>query len=82
MATPAALELVAVSKRYDTTLAVDTVNLKIPAGSYLLPARPLRLRQDHDAAHDRRPRGVDRGDILLGDRRTSPTCTRPSAARR
>ena len=29
MATPAALELVAVTKRYDTTLAVDTVNLKI-----------------------------------------------------
>ena len=34
MATPAALELVAVTKRYGTTLAVDTVNLKIPAGTY------------------------------------------------
>ena len=34
MATPAALELVAVTKRYGTTLAVDTVNLRIPAGTY------------------------------------------------
>ena len=27
----------------------------------LLPARPVRLRQDHDSAHDSRTRGSDRG---------------------
>ncbi len=92
MALPAALELVSVTKRYDATLAVDSINLKIPAGTYCcllgpsgcgktstlrmiagheiasegdillgahnitrLPARPVRMRQDLSAAHDRGP---------------------------
>ncbi|WWE89881.1 ABC transporter ATP-binding protein [Bradyrhizobium ottawaense] len=66
MATPAALELVAVTKRYDTTLAVDTVNLKIPAGTYCCLLGPsgcgktstLRMIAGHEA--------VSGGDIILG----------------
>ena len=66
MATPAALELVAVTKRYDTTLAVDTVNLKIPAGTYCCLLGPsgcgktstLRMIAGHEA--------VSKGDIILG----------------
>jgi putative spermidine/putrescine transport system ATP-binding protein len=66
MATPATLELVAVTKRYDTTLAVDTVNLKIPAGTYCCLLGPsgcgktstLRMIAGHEA--------VSEGDIILG----------------
>jgi putative spermidine/putrescine transport system ATP-binding protein len=61
-----ALELVAVTKRYDTTLAVDDVNLKIPAGSYCCLLGPsgcgktstLRMIAGHEA--------VSEGDIILG----------------
>jgi putative spermidine/putrescine transport system ATP-binding protein len=66
MATPAALELVAVTKRYDTTLAVDNVNLNIPAGTYCCLLGPsgcgktstLRMIAGHEA--------VSEGDIILG----------------
>src|SRR4051795_3738152 len=66
MAIVAALELVAVTKRYDTTLAVDTVNLKIPAGTYCCLLGPsgcgktstLRMIAGHEA--------VSEGDIILG----------------
>src|SRR5438270_3899779 len=34
MALPAALELIQVTKRYGTTVAVDAVDLEIPAGTY------------------------------------------------
>jgi putative spermidine/putrescine transport system ATP-binding protein len=66
MAIPAALELVSVTKRYDTTLAVDTVNLKIPTGTYCCLLGPsgcgktstLRMIAGHEA--------VSEGDIILG----------------
>ena len=66
MAIPAALELVAVTKRYDATLAVDNVNLKIPAGTYCCLLGPsgcgktstLRMIAGHEA--------VSEGDIILG----------------
>lgn len=66
MATPAALELVAVTKRYDATVAVDNVNLKIPAGTYCCLLGPsgcgktstLRMIAGHEA--------VSEGDIILG----------------
>ena len=66
MAIPAALELVSVTKRYDTTLAVDAVNLKIPAGTYCCLLGPsgcgktstLRMIAGHEA--------VSEGDIILG----------------
>ncbi len=49
------VELVAVTKRYGATLAVDAISLRIPHAQLLLPAGAERLRQDHHAAHDRRP---------------------------
>jgi len=66
MASPAALELVAVTKRYGSTLAVDGVNLKIPAGTYCCLLGPsgcgktttLRMIAGHEA--------VSEGDIVLG----------------
>jgi putative spermidine/putrescine transport system ATP-binding protein len=78
MATPAALELVAVTKRYDTTLAVDTVNLKIPAGTYCCLLGPsgcgktstLRMIAGHEA--------VSEGDIILGSQNVTDL---PPAAR-
>ena len=51
------VELVAVTKRYGATLAVDGISLRVPQAELLLPAGPQRLRQDLDAAHDRRARG-------------------------
>ena len=42
-------------------------------------ARPLGLRQDHDAAHDRRAGAADLGADPDRRRRTSPTCRRPRA---
>src|SRR6187402_3021457 len=67
MATPAALELVAVTKRYDTTLAVDNVNLKIPAATYCCLLGPsgcgktstLRMIAGHES--------LSSGDIRLGN---------------
>ena len=43
------VELVAVTKRYGATVAVDAISLRIPRGELLLPARPERLRQDQHA---------------------------------
>src|SRR5512144_3050989 len=67
MALPAALELVAVTKRYDTTLAVDAVNLKIPAGTYCCLLGPsgcgktstLRMVAGHES--------VSSGDVVFGN---------------
>lgn len=66
MALPAALELVSVTKRYGTTVAVDRINLKIPAGTYCCLLGPsgcgktstLRMIAGHEA--------VSEGDIVLG----------------
>ena len=41
------VELVAVTKRFDQTVAVDAISLRIPPRQLLLPAGPERLRQDH-----------------------------------
>ncbi|UTD27242.1 ABC transporter ATP-binding protein [Bradyrhizobium sp. WD16] len=66
MARPAALELVCVTKRYGETIAVDRIDLKIPAGTYCCLLGPsgcgktstLRMIAGHEA--------VSEGDILLG----------------
>lgn len=66
MARPAALELVCVTKRYGETVAVDRIDLKIPAGTYCCLLGPsgcgktstLRMIAGHEA--------VSEGDILLG----------------
>ena len=44
------------------------MTLDIARGRVLLAARAVRLRQDHDPAHDRRLRAPDGGRILLRDR--------------
>jgi putative spermidine/putrescine transport system ATP-binding protein len=60
------VELIDVSKRFVSTVAVDTINLKIPAGSYCCLLGPsgcgkttsLRMIAGHEAATS--------GDVLLG----------------
>jgi len=67
MAQPAHLELVRVSKRYGATLAVDAIDLRVPAGGYCCLLGPsgcgktstLRMIAGHEA--------VSEGDILIGD---------------
>ena len=49
-----------VSKRFGDFVAVDNVSLHIDARRDLLPARRLRLRQDHVAAHAGRLRDAER----------------------
>jgi putative spermidine/putrescine transport system ATP-binding protein len=64
----AALELVQVSKVYGTVTAVDTIDLKIPAGSYCCLLGPsgcgktstLRMIAGHES--------VSSGDIIVGPR--------------
>src|SRR5258708_30483813 len=60
------IELVALTKRYGDSVAVDSINLKIPAGSYCCLLGPsgcgktttLRMIAGHqDASH---------GDVILG----------------
>jgi putative spermidine/putrescine transport system ATP-binding protein len=66
MATKPDIELVAVTKRYGETVAVDNVGLKIPAGSYCCLLGPsgcgktttLRMIAGHEEATE--------GDIILG----------------
>ena len=66
MAQPAKLELIALSKRYGPVVAVDAINLVVPAGTYCCLLGPsgcgktstLRMIAGHEEASD--------GDILLG----------------
>jgi putative spermidine/putrescine transport system ATP-binding protein len=72
------VELIGVSKRFVSTLAVDTINLKIPAGSYCCLLGPsgcgktttLRMIAGHEMATS--------GDILLGSQNVTDL---PPAAR-
>ncbi len=75
------IELVGVTKRFGPNLvAVDAIDLTIPAGTYCCLLGPVRLRQDHDPAHDRRPRGADRGRDPDRRRRRGRACRRCAAA--
>ena len=66
MAEPAALELAGVTKRYGPVVAVETIDLRIPAGTYCCLLGPsgcgktttLRMIAGHETASD--------GDIVLG----------------
>src|ERR1700734_3234827 len=66
MAAAGNLELVKVSKRYGTSLAVDSVDLRVPAGAYCCLLGPsgcgktstLRMIAGHESATS--------GDILIG----------------
>ncbi|MFH1806712.1 MAG: ABC transporter ATP-binding protein [Pseudomonadota bacterium] len=63
-----AIELIAVSKHYDSTIAVKSINLKIPAGAYCCLIGPsgcgktttLRMIAGHEV--------ISEGDLLIGDR--------------
>src|ERR1700751_3013477 len=85
MATKAAkkpdIELVALSKRFGDAVAVDSINLKIPAGSYCCLLGPsgcgktttLRMIAGHEE--------VSEGDVILGSRNIThvPTAERGTA---
>ena len=66
MQQPANLELVKLTKRYGTTVAVDAINLRVPAGVYCCLLGPsgcgktstLRMIAGHESASE--------GDILIG----------------
>jgi putative spermidine/putrescine transport system ATP-binding protein len=66
MATPADLELAALTKRYGAVVAVDGISLRIPAGQYCCLLGPsgcgktttLRMIAGHEAASE--------GDVVLG----------------
>jgi putative spermidine/putrescine transport system ATP-binding protein len=66
MAAPPAIELVALTKRYGATVAVDSIDLRIPAGTYCCLLGPsgcgktttLRMIAGHEEATE--------GDIILG----------------
>jgi putative spermidine/putrescine transport system ATP-binding protein len=67
MASASHLELVKVSKRYGSTLAVDAIDLRVPANAYCCLLGPsgcgktstLRMIAGHESASS--------GDILIGD---------------
>jgi putative spermidine/putrescine transport system ATP-binding protein len=75
------VELVAVTKRYDRTVAVDAISLRIPRGSYCCLLGPsgcgktstLRMIAGHEQITD--------GDILIRDRNVTnlPTARRGTA---
>src|SRR5262249_33347890 len=75
------IELVALTKRYGETVAVDAINLKIPAGSYCCLLGPsgcgktstLRMIAGHEEASE--------GDVLLGAQNIThvPTAERGTA---
>jgi putative spermidine/putrescine transport system ATP-binding protein len=66
MSQPANLELVHVTKRYGATIAVDAIDLKVPAGSYCCLLGPSGCGKTSTlrmiAGHER----VTIGDILIG----------------
>ena len=54
------IRLVDLEKRFRDVVAVDGVSLRIETGEFFSLLGPSRLRQDHDAADDRRLRAADR----------------------
>ena len=43
-----------VVKKYDDVVAVNSIDLDVPNPGILRSGRAVRLRQEYDAAHDRR----------------------------
>ena len=66
MATKHDVELVAVTKRFGETVAVDAVSLRIRRANIAAFWDPSGCGKHHDLAHDSPARGGDRGDIILG----------------
>ena len=81
MSKAAEIDIVSVSKVYGATTAVDAISLKIPAGTYCCLLGPsgcgktstLRMIAGHESISS-----ATSGSAT----RSSPTCRRPSAARR
>ena len=80
MPSPASLELIRVTKRYGTTVAVDAIDLKIPTGTYCCLLGPsgcgktstLRMIAGHES--------VSGGDIILADQNVTDLRRRPARA--
>jgi multiple sugar transport system ATP-binding protein len=67
------------SKRCDKVVrndftAVKAADFTVEDGAFFCHARPFRLRQDDDAAHDRRPRAADRRPHLARRRGRDLRC--------
>jgi spermidine/putrescine transport system ATP-binding protein len=60
------LELVGLHKRFPGFTAIEDLDLTIPAGLVLRTARPVRLRQDDDAAMVAGLEQPTSGRILIG----------------
>ena len=73
------IQLDRVDEAFRAFVAVRRRELRDRAGRVLRDARSLRLRQDHDAAHDRRLRAADRRARSASRARTSRRCRRTSA---
>ena len=76
------VEFVQTVKAYGASVAVDAIDLKNSRRDLLLPARPVRMRQDHEPAHARRARGGHDPAISSSTIPTSRSCRRPGAERR
>ena len=74
------LALRALTKHFGSFHAVRELDLDVPQRLVLRPPRPVRLRQDHDAADGRRPRDAELGLDHAGRQATSPTPS-PTSAR-
>ena len=59
MSAPSSVRFERVSKAFGSVVAVREVSFEIEAGQSGDAAGPFRLRQDDDAAHDRRPGAAD-----------------------
>ena len=70
---PADIRLENITKEFDDVVAVDGISLDDRARPVLRAPRPVGLRQDDDAPHDRRLRGADLGlDLARRPRRRRP----------
>ena len=83
------IRLVELVKRFGDVVAVNGIDLHVPPGEFFTHARPVGLRQDDDAAADRRLRAPRRGQdparrrpTCRARRRTSGASTRSSRATR
>ena len=74
------VRLVQVTKAYGEALAVDHIDLEVLEGEFFSLLGPVRLRQDDDAADDRRVRAADVGPDRARRARTSRGCRRTSGS--
>ena len=67
-----------VAKSYGHRSPYAACQLRRRAGARAVPARPVRLRQDHDHAHDRRPRSMpSAGRIRIDGQDGAPAVAGP-----